>query len=673
MNIREKYPYEVITHENIYITLPDTTQIASKLWMPHCKNPSETFPTILEYIPYGKNTGTVVRDHLTHPYFSGYGYVCLRVDMRGYGESQGSQYDEYVKQEQDDCIEIINWILKQPWSNQNVGMMGISWGGFNSLQVAYRKPKGLKAIITLCSTDDRYLDDIHYKGGALLCENIGWAATMLSFSSSLPDPKYVKNWEEIWLKRLKNIPNFIETWLLHQERDDYWKHGSICEDYDKIEIPVYTIGGWNDAYKNPIFRMFKNLKVPCKALVGPWCHKYPHFAVPTPAIGFLQEALKFWNHWLKDEKSNIMEENKIVAFIEESYKPKPSYNSMGGFWISEQSLDSENFLKKRLFLSKDSKLSKDFSKENSQISIKSPLNTGKSSGEYCIIWLGPEYPVDQREDDSYSLVFDSEILEENISLLGTPKIQLYVSSDKPFGQVIVRLNEIHADTGEITRISYGILNLEFLSGFHKAIPLEVNKIYKIAINLDNVGYQVKKGNKLRVSISNSYFPFIFPCKELNTLTIALYNECFIDLPIYKGKAIKCPFEEPEANKPLEVQYIQKGRNIRDVIEDVKNQTITTKIEDDFGLCKFPNGMIVGRKCNEKYFAKKNDALSAKIEIIWEYCAERQEMDIKVDVINELIVECDYDNFYIKTKIFAKKNGIEVYKNEDNKKVLRISV
>ncbi|MGX9080779.1 CocE/NonD family hydrolase, partial [Klebsiella pneumoniae] len=92
--------------------------------------------------------------------------------------------DEYLLQEQDDALEVIDWLCQQPWCDGNLGMMGISWGGFNSLQVAARQPEALKAIITLCSTDDRYADDIHYKGGNLLLENFGWAATMLNFSAA---------------------------------------------------------------------------------------------------------------------------------------------------------------------------------------------------------------------------------------------------------------------------------------------------------------------------------------------------------------------------------------------------------------------------------------------------------------------------------------------------------
>ncbi len=250
-------------------------------------------PAILEYLPYRKRDGTIVRDHLTHPYFAGHGYACVRVDMRGCGEADGVLEDEYSEQEQDDGVEVIDWIAAQDWCTGKVGMMGISWGGFNGLQIAALEPEPLKAIITLCSTDDRYADDIHYKGGCLLNENLGWGATMLAYSSRAPDPLlYGEKWYEAWMERLEAEPFLSARWLKHQRRDSYWKHGSVCEDYSRIKAAVLAVGGWNDAYSNAIPRMINGMTSPVRAIIGPWTHKYPHFAVPEPRIGFLQEALQ---------------------------------------------------------------------------------------------------------------------------------------------------------------------------------------------------------------------------------------------------------------------------------------------------------------------------------------------------------------------------------------------
>jgi len=184
------FPRQVKEIENIWIPLSDGVRLAARLWLPEDAE-AKPVPAILEYLPYRKRDGTTVRDALTHPYFAGHGYAAIRVDMRGNGDSEGLLFDEYTKQEQDDAIEVIEWLTKQKWCSGSVGMIGISWGGFNGLQVAARKPPALKAIVTLCSTDDRYQDDIHYKGGCVINEHMAWAATMFAYSSRPPDPALV--------------------------------------------------------------------------------------------------------------------------------------------------------------------------------------------------------------------------------------------------------------------------------------------------------------------------------------------------------------------------------------------------------------------------------------------------------------------------------------------------
>ena len=136
----------------------------------------------------------------THAWFASQGYACARVDIAGSGDSDGLLRDEYLKQEQDDAVEVIAWLAQQPWCSGTVGMIGISWGGFNALQVAARRPHALKAIVTICSTDDRYADDCHFMGGCLLNNSFAWASTMLAFGAQPPDPEVVgERWRAMWL------------------------------------------------------------------------------------------------------------------------------------------------------------------------------------------------------------------------------------------------------------------------------------------------------------------------------------------------------------------------------------------------------------------------------------------------------------------------------------------
>ena len=155
------FPRNVVVHEDVRIEMPDGVRLSARLWLPEDAE-ADPVPLILEHLPYRKRDGTIARDELTHPWFAGHGYACLRVDMRGNGDSDGLMADEYTAQELQDACDVIAWARAQPWCSGTAGMMGISWGGFNSLQVAALQPEGLEAVVTLCSTADRFADDILY-------------------------------------------------------------------------------------------------------------------------------------------------------------------------------------------------------------------------------------------------------------------------------------------------------------------------------------------------------------------------------------------------------------------------------------------------------------------------------------------------------------------------------
>ena len=375
----ESFPRRVQEIENLWIELKDGTRLAARVWLPDDAE-QEPVPAVLEYLPYRKRDGTVWRDQLTHPWFAGHGYAGVRVDMRGNGESDGVMLDEYAPQEHEDALEVIAWLAAQPWCNGAVGMMGISWGGFNGLQVAARRPPALRAVVTLCSTDDRYADDIHYKGGCLLNENLGWSSTMFCYSSRPPDPALVGNrWMEMWQERLAAEPHLVETWLRHQTRDDYWKQGSVCEDWDAIQAPVLAVGGWSDAYSNAVPRLLANLKCPRKGIIGPWLHKYPHFAVPGPAIGFLQEAKRWWDRWLKGEATGVEQDPDLRAYINDWVPPRPYYEHRPGRFVAEAVWPSPAIAPRRLALNAAGLEETPGAEQD--LTLCSPQDTGTAGGD----------------------------------------------------------------------------------------------------------------------------------------------------------------------------------------------------------------------------------------------------------------------------------------------------
>jgi predicted acyl esterase len=337
--VRTEFPYVVETVDPLWIALADGTRIAATLWRPLT---DAKVPVVVETVPYRRRDGTVARDMDMQPWMAGHGIAYARIDIRGSGDSGGDLADEYSPREQQDACEIIAHLAAQSWCNGNVGMTGISWGGFASLQVAAKSPPALKAIIAHCASDDRYSDDIHYMGGALLTEQEMWSNFMLVKKAMAPDPQVVgPAWREMWERRLNATQSFSEIWLAHQRRDSYWKQGSVCEDFSAIRCAVMAVCGWDDSYSNFVPRLLESLSCPKLGIVGPWSHSYPCRGAPGPLIGYLQEALRWWRQWLCGEETGIMAEPLYRVWITGEERPRPFYEpDHAGSWAAENAWPS---------------------------------------------------------------------------------------------------------------------------------------------------------------------------------------------------------------------------------------------------------------------------------------------------------------------------------------------
>jgi len=649
--------------EDMEIILSDGCRLSARVWMP-IDATQHPIPAILEYLPYRKRDGTCARDALTHPYFAKRGYACVRVDMRGNGDSQGLMEDEYTEQELKDGVEVIYWLANQDWCSGSVGMMGISWGGFNALQIAALDPAPLKAIITLCSTVDRYADDIHYKGGCLLNENLGWGSTMWAYSSRPPDPALVgENWREMWLERLNAQPFLSASWLRHQQRDAYWQHGSVCEDYSAITAATLAVGGWGDSYKNAVPQLVENLTSPVKGIVGPWVHKYPHFAVPEPRIGFLQEALRWWDKWLKGIETGVENDPAYSVYLMDGVRPKTWYNSRCGRWINEYDWPKGPVLKS-MYLGQGNTLNPDPTRINDILS--SPQTCGMSSGEYCAIWLGPEMPDDQRGDDAVSLCYDSEQMGEDCDIVGAAKVKLRLKSDTPDGQVAVRLNHIHPD-GASTRVTYGVLNLAQRDNHARANALPIGQEIEISFDLDHIAYRIPKGHKLRIAISNAYWPLLWPMPEASTLTIS-HGE--VQLPISPhGADHERHFPPPDAEEPWDIKQIRASDNQRQVTTDMKSGITTLEIIDDFGAVEDQqHGMVSGSVAREWWSVHPDDPLSARGKTHWTEERSRGDWVTRTEAFAEMT--SDAENFYLTARMEAYENDTLIFEKDFKETIKR---
>ena len=617
--------------ENEWITLSDGTRVAARIWMPEG---SEKFPAVLEFLPYRKRGGTEARDESTYPVFAAAGIVGVRVDMRGSGDSEGVIDGEYTPRELSDGCEIIGWIARQPWSNGNVGMMGISWGGFNALQIAALKPPALKAVISIASTVDRYNDDIHYKQGCHLSAQLAWAATMLAYQSRPPDPALVgERWREMWLERLDGEPFLIEEWLQHQRRDPFWQWGSICEDFAGFDVPALVIAGWADGYRNTPLKAAEGVGSKVKAVIGPWIHKYPHFAWPKPRWDFHAEAIAWWNRWLRDEANRVDQVAQMRAYILDGPRPSLRREHDPGFWIAKQAWTRPEM--QGFAVAADGALS--VGGQGTGVGsafLRSPLDTGTAAGEWFTLRPDAEMPGDQRGDDAGSLTFETRPLADAEVYLGQPRLALDVTCEGDWANLVARLVDVHPD-GAATRVSLGVLNLAHRNGSARPEPMERGRPTRIIMVLDACGYRFGAGHRIRLSLSTSYWPTVLPPPFDPGVTIDT-GSLSLELPLL-GEHAPVSMPEPADPDPLpRYPSHSPAENRRWVERDLNTGVTRYRILDDSGLTEHPGHGLASRSIQEETWTiTGGDPLSMTGASQWTCIAQREGWSVRTVTASEM--------------------------------------
>jgi len=614
-------PHEVREDEHVWIPLSDGTRLAARIWRP-VSSDDDPVPAILEFVPYRKRDLTAVRDSIHHPYLAGHGYAGVRVDLRGSGDSDGVLTGEYLEQELSDAEEVLAWLADAPWCSGQTGMMGISWGGFNALQVAARRPASLGAIVTVCSSDDRYADDVHYMGGCLLGDNLSWASTMFNFNSLPPDPALVgERWREMWYDRLRHSGLWLEDWLRHQRRDDFWRHGSVCEDYRDIRVPVLAVSGWADGYSNAVFRLLAELDVPRKGLVGPWSHKYPHLGEPGPAIGFLQELVRWWDRWLKKVDNDVMDEPMLRTWMQDSVPPSTAYEERPGRWVGEPSWPSPHVRDATHPLARHRIVpeGEPVAGGSEELTAESPLSVGQFAGKWCSYNAPPDLPYDQREEDGGSLVFDTDVLTERCEILGAPVVDLEFAVDRPVAMVAARLSDVAPD-GRATRVTYGLLNLTHREGHDDPKPLQPGRRCRVSVPLNAVAQAFPPGHRIRLSLSTSYWPLAWPPPEPVLLSVFPASSA-LRLPLRavtdSDEVTPRPFDEPEGAPPLATTTVRPGRQRWTVTRDLVGYESELHVVKDNGTTRFDDiDLEVSEVADERYSSVGDDFGSVRGEVVW---------------------------------------------------------
>ena len=495
--------------EQVWIPMKDGIRLAATLYMPDGAKSAEKFPALLEYLPYRKDDGTAAGDYPKHTYFAHRGYVSVRVDIRGFGASEGVPPErEYSEQEQQDGEEVIVWLAHQPWSNGNVGMFGISWGGFTALQMAMRHAPGLKAIVAIHATAELFHDDVHYVDGIAHVDEFelnmdmaqGWVgAPDYSLDAKTLGPRF-------------DSPPWSLLYLKHQHDGPFWR--DRVRPLNEITIPTFLIGGLQDGYRDNVTDMLMKSKAPIKAIVGPWNHSFPNDADFGPRVEWRDQAVRWFDYWLKGRDTGVVQDPRLVIYMQHWRPPDPNLQSVPGEWRREDVWPPASARDTTLFLQANHTLG-DSSRTRDTHQLKYVPTVGVEAG----FWWG-ELLSDPRPVDAFSLVYDSAPLEQDVAILGRPHALLQASATAPLADWFARLSDVSPD-GTVTQITGAGINGAQRDSMSEPRDLEPGKVYPINIEMHLTSWVFPKGHRIRVAISNALWPMMLPTPFAMTTSLEL--------------------------------------------------------------------------------------------------------------------------------------------------------
>jgi len=625
-----------------WITMPDGVRLSADLYLPTGGDAGK-FPVLLEYLPYRKDEDRGNR-YGAFSYFVQRGYVVARVDIRGTGRSEGKLVEyEYSEQEQQDGEAVIDWLSKQPFSNGRVGMFGISWGGFNSIQMAMRRPPALKAILPIMATDDIYEDDVHFVDGMMHVDSYEIAQDVWNSLPGAPDYRIDGDY---FANRFDTTP-----WLLiykRQQRDGpFWDRASLNRDYGLIDIPTYVIGGWYDGYRDSVPRMLEHVKAPVKALLGPWNHTWPNEAVPPPAMEWRHEAVRFFDRWLKDRDTGIMDEPAFAVYMRDWHPPGIAPENIPGRWRYERGWPSPDVRPKTMYLQSDFGLQDRAAGREAGHTLRYVPTVGvEASGN--VMWWG-DWAPDQRAADTFSLVYETAPLEEDVTILGFPRARLSASADAPLAYWIARLSDVAPD-GRATQVAGAGFNGAHRDSAAKPSALEPGRFYPLDIELHFTSWVFPKGHRIRLAVSNSQWPMVWPTPYAmsTVLRVGGTEGSRVELPIAAPAdtatpVFEAPAEDPElpGYRGLESETVSGYAEIKTILRDQREETAVVTATNS-GADETPWGIL---RYEEKIVHEASDRDPAKASVKTRYAITLEQGTRRLMWEGVMDLRSDAENFH----------------------------
>ena len=511
--------YETEVRWDVRVPVRDGLELSANLWLPVVPTgaPADRehrFGVILEMIPYGKDNWRRNSDTARGEWLAARGFALCRLDVRGTGSSPGVALDEYTEAETLDGYDAVEWLAVQPWCNGSVGMWGISYGGFTSIQVAKLRPPHLRAILPMYATDDRYRDDVHIRGGCVTAsEKCQYAVSQLGMNAMPPHPPFRgESWREEWLARLEATPPWLMTWIREQTDGPYWRRGSLAPDYDAIVCAVFSIAGWTDAYVDAAFRMQALCRnaASVRTLVGNWVHSFPDDAYPGPNLDWLHEMVRFFSRYL-DGVDNGWDRDPALVWYEHEYAdPEPFPAAWPGRWRASDGYPVAGTEARELVLGAGS-----LESTASEAGVDPLPHRATVGTAGALSWGAGSEPNglarDLRPDEARGLTYTSEPLAEAFSVIGSPEAVLHLTATMPVATCVVRLSEV-SPSGVSSLVATGVLNLTHRLSDTDPSPMPTRGLAteEVRIPLRTSGYRFSPGHRIRLTLLTSCWPVLWP-------------------------------------------------------------------------------------------------------------------------------------------------------------------
>jgi len=341
-----------------------------------------------------------------------------------------------------------------------------------------------------------FKEDVHYIDGVFHVDEFELTMDLDQGRPGAPDFSL----DESVIGPRMDSPPWSLNYLRHQHDDGFWR--APLHPIDQLQIPTFLIGGFQDGYRDSIPRMLENGKAPLKAWIGPWNHNYPNGSDYGPVYEWRDQAVRWFDFWLKGRDTGVLRDPRLVVYLQHWHPPESGPQDVPGEWRAEQ-WPPQGLSPTILYFQPDHRLDAD----GRQVG-RDRLRYVPSAGAEAGFWWG-ELLTDQRPVDAFSLVYDSDVLSDDLAILGRPQVALRVAADAPLADWFVRLSDVAPD-GRVTLITGAGINGALRNSIAQPVDLEPGKWYSLSVELHLASWVFPKGHRVRVAVSNALWPMMWP-------------------------------------------------------------------------------------------------------------------------------------------------------------------